>query len=87
VLGELPELPGIVDFALDWELLHRLFPEQRARYVQNVSKTLRLRGQHLSLCFSEQDPQFGGSGKFREKLRRLKVNPVDREIIAVEVED
>ncbi len=36
VLGELKELGGPFDFALDWELLHHLFPDQRTRYVRMV---------------------------------------------------
>lgn len=66
VLGDLKELPGTFDFAFDWEVLHHLFPEQRTRYVRNVWAKLAPRGLYLSLCFSEQDPQFGGSGKCRE---------------------
>jgi hypothetical protein len=31
-----------------------------------VHKTLNLGGKYLSVCFSEKDPQFGGSGKYRE---------------------
>jgi cyclopropane fatty-acyl-phospholipid synthase-like methyltransferase len=65
VLGELQELTGCFDFALDWELLHHLYPDQRPTYVQNVWDKLVPDGLYLSLCFSENDPQFGGSGKFR----------------------
>jgi len=65
VLGDLPELTKPFDFAFDWELLHHLFPEHRGKYVQNVWAKLAPHGLYLSLCFSEQDPQFGGSGKFR----------------------
>ncbi len=31
-----------------------------------MHKTLNLGGKYLSVCFSEKDPQFGGSGKYRE---------------------
>jgi SAM-dependent methyltransferase len=65
VLGGLTELAGPFDFAFDWELLHHLFPEQRKKYVRNVWAQLGPHGRYLSLCFSEQDPQFGGSGKYR----------------------
>jgi len=66
VLGDLKEVRGTFDFALDWELLHHLFPEQREKYVQNVWGKMNPGGRYLSLCFSEKDPQFGGSGKYRE---------------------
>lgn len=66
VLGDLREVDGTFDLAYDWELLHHLYPEQRDQYMRNVSVKLRPRGSYLSLCFSEQDPQFGGQGKYRK---------------------
>jgi SAM-dependent methyltransferase len=65
VLGDLNEVEGTFGFAYDWELLHHLFPEQRKKYVENVHRKLGPGGSYLSLCFSEQDPQFGGTGKYR----------------------
>lgn len=65
VLGELPMIGEGYGFAYDWELLHHVFPEDRERYVRNVHTVLSPRGTYLSLCFSEDDPQFGGSGKYR----------------------
>lgn len=66
VLGDLKEVKETFDFAYDWELLHHVFPDQRRRYVQNVHGKLNSKGRYLSLCFSERDPQFGGSGKYRK---------------------
>lgn len=66
VLGDLKEVRETFDFAFDWELLHHLFPTQREKYVKNVCGKLDPRGHYLSLCFSEKNPQFGGSGKYRE---------------------
>lgn len=66
VLGDLESVKGTFDFAYDWELLHHIFPEQRKHYVENVYGKLNPKGRYLSLCFSEDDPQFGGSGKYRE---------------------
>jgi SAM-dependent methyltransferase len=66
VLGDLKEAGGTFDFACDWELLHHIFPEQRTKYVENVSRLLNPKGRYLSVCFSEKSPQFGGSGKYRE---------------------
>ena len=66
VRGDLAALAGPCDFAFDWELLHHIFPEDRQRYVANVGRLLRADGTYLSVCFSEDDPQFGGTGKYRK---------------------
>jgi SAM-dependent methyltransferase len=66
VMGDLEEAGGTFDFAYDWELLHHIFPEQRTKYVENVSRLLDPNGRYLSVCFSEKNLQFGGSGKYRD---------------------
>jgi len=66
VLGNLNEIKEKFYFAYDWELLHHIFPEQRKIYVENVYKILNLGGKYLSVCFSEKDPEFGGSIKYRK---------------------
>ncbi len=63
---DLPGLYAVFDFAFDWELLHHIFPEDRDRYAGNVERLLKLEGMYLSVCFSEDDPQFGGVGKYRK---------------------
>ncbi len=65
VLGDLADLGEPYDFAYDWELLHHIFPADRERYVGNVSRLLKPGAPYLSVCFSEDDPQFGGTGKYR----------------------
>lgn len=60
------EVSGLFDIAYDWEVLHHVFPEDREKYVRNVSKLLKTRGQYMSVCFSEDSPQFGGKGKYRK---------------------
>ena len=65
VLGDLCEVKETFDFAIDWELLHHIFPEQRMMYVENVYKLLNHRGKYLSVCFSKKDKEFGGSGDYR----------------------
>jgi len=57
---------GAFDFAFDWEVLHHVFPEQRAAYLDNVHRMLRPGGTYLSVCFSEADPAFEGTGKYRD---------------------
>jgi len=66
VLGNLDEIKETFDFAYDWELLHHIFPEQRKKYVENVYGILNPKGKYLSVCFSEKEVEFGGSGKYRE---------------------
>jgi len=65
VLGRLNRVKGPFDFIYDWDLLHHIFPEKRLKYVENVYRLLRTGGKYFSVCFSEKDPQFGGSGKYR----------------------
>jgi len=66
VTGNLPECNSRSDFVYDWELLHHIFPEDREKYIDNVHRLLNPGGRYLSVCFSEEDPQFGGSGKYRK---------------------
>jgi SAM-dependent methyltransferase len=66
VLGNLEEVKDTYDFAYDWSLLHHVYPEKRSIYVDNVNKILNSGGHYLSVCFSEKDLLFGGSGKYRE---------------------
>jgi SAM-dependent methyltransferase len=66
VVDELDEVNQSWDFAYGWGLLHHIFPEQRQKYVENVSRILNPKGKFLSLCFSEKDTGFGGSGKYRD---------------------
>jgi len=66
LLYNLNELSGRFDFAFDWEVLHHIFPDDRKRYIKNVVNLLRSGARYFSVCFSEKDPQFGGSGKFRK---------------------
>jgi cyclopropane fatty-acyl-phospholipid synthase-like methyltransferase len=52
-------------FVYDWEVLHHVFPENRKDYVRKVAEALAPDGNYFSVCFNEQDPNFGGAGKFR----------------------
>jgi SAM-dependent methyltransferase len=65
LLGDLSEINEKYDFAYDWELLHHIFPDHREKYVNNVCRLLNPKGRYLSVCFSEDSPQFGGTGKYR----------------------
>jgi SAM-dependent methyltransferase len=65
LLGDLHEVAGTFGFAYDYELLHHLLPEERAVYLHNVHRLTGPQATYLSVCFSEDDPQFGGRGKLR----------------------
>lgn len=66
LLGDLHPVEGTFDFAYDYELLHHLLPEERAVYIKNVHRLTRLDATYLSVCFSDDDPHFGGHGKTRK---------------------
>jgi SAM-dependent methyltransferase len=66
LLGDLQAVEGTFDFAYDYELLHHLLPEERAVYIKNVHRLTNPQATYLSVCFSEEDPQFGGHGKTRK---------------------
>lgn len=59
-------LKNTFDFGLDWEVLHHVFPESRPAFVAAVAGMLRPGATHLSVCFSDRDPGFGGVGKHRQ---------------------
>ena len=61
VLSDMSDIQETFDFAYDWQLLHHIFPEDREKYIMNVHRLLNPGGQYLSVCFSEESPQFGGS--------------------------
>jgi SAM-dependent methyltransferase len=65
LIGDLHELQERFDFAFDWEFLHHIFPDDRQTYVRNVARVMNRGAPYLSVSFSETDPQFGGTGKFR----------------------
>jgi SAM-dependent methyltransferase len=65
ILAGLPEITETFDFAYDWSLLHHVFPLDRKRYVETVCRLLAPGGKYLSVCFSEQDAGFGGTGHTR----------------------
>lgn len=66
ILGDLKQIQSTFNFAYDWELLHHIFPSDREKYIPNVYRLLNPGGQYLSVCFSEENLQFGRVGKFRK---------------------
>ncbi len=65
VLGGLAEITEVFDFAYDWSLLHHIFSEDRRQYIETVHRLLVPGGKYLSVCFSDKDAGFGGTGKLR----------------------
>lgn len=66
LLGDLHKVKETFDFGYDWEVLHHIFPEDRENYIKNVYNVLKPGALYFSVCFSEEDPQFGDAGKFRK---------------------
>jgi len=52
------------DFAWEWEVLHHIAPALRPAWVRNLHHLLNPGAAYISVCFSEDDEQFG-SGKMR----------------------
>lgn len=65
VLSGVWGLPEFFEFAYDWALLHHIFPDRRKEYVETVHRLLVAEGKYLSVCFSDKDDAFGGTGKYR----------------------
>ena len=66
VLCDLDKIKKGWDFAYEWGLLHLIPCPDRPKYVESVWRLLNDNGKYLSLCFSEHDTYFEGSGKYRE---------------------
>lgn len=67
LLGDLKKvMKGTFDFAFEWEVLHHIYPEQRQNYIESVSQFLNPGGIYFSVCFSEKDTTFAGTGKYRK---------------------
>ncbi|TKG93775.1 class I SAM-dependent methyltransferase [Puteibacter caeruleilacunae] len=54
------------DFGMEWQVLHQIFPEHRAQYIANVNRLLNPDAYYLAVCFSEENKNFGGEGKYRK---------------------
>lgn len=66
LLGDVSDLHDSFDLAIDWEVLHHVFPDDRQKFVDNIHAMLRPSGIYLSVSFSERDSTFQGDGKFRD---------------------
>ncbi len=65
-VANLDKINDKFDFVFEWAILHHIIPEQRQKYVENIKGILNKDGKYLSVCFNDQNPDFGQKGK---KLR------------------
>jgi len=62
-VSDLDKINDKFDFVFEWAILHHIIPEQRQKYVENIKEILNKRGKYLSICFNNQNPDFGAKGK------------------------
>ena len=62
-VAHLDEMNNKFDFVFEWAILHHIMPEQRQKYVENIKGILNKGGKYLSICFNNQNPDFGAKGK------------------------
>jgi 2-polyprenyl-3-methyl-5-hydroxy-6-metoxy-1,4-benzoquinol methylase len=72
-------LPGPFEFAFEYEVLHHIHPEFREKYISNVRSLLTPGALYLAVCFSINDPNFGGTGKYRNTTIGTNLYFSDRE--------
>ncbi|MDT8324524.1 MAG: class I SAM-dependent methyltransferase [Bacteroidota bacterium] len=59
-----PAITEKFDFAWEWEVLHHIAPVLRPAWMHNLHHLLNPGASYVSVCFSEEDEQFG-TGKLR----------------------
>jgi len=62
-VADLDKINDKFDFVFEWAILHHIMPEQRQKYIENIKKILNKGGKYLSICFNNQNPDFGAKGK------------------------
>ena len=62
-INDLDKINDKFDFIFEWAILHHIIPKQRQKYVKNIKRILSKRGKYLSICFNNQNPDFGAKGK------------------------
>lgn len=73
-IADLERLEEKFDFVLEWGLMHQIMPLERQKYVNDVAELLNERGKYLSVCFSEQSPEFGYPGrKYRRSPSEMRL--------------
>jgi len=59
---DLSGLKDEFDFVFEWAVMHHVQYRERKRYVEEVYKVLREGGKYFSICFNDQNPDFGKVG-------------------------
>lgn len=62
-ITDLDKLDEKFDFIFEWALLHHIMPPQRQKHVESIKRILNKGGKYLSICFNNQNPDFGVKGK------------------------
>jgi len=62
-VADLGKLDDKFDFVFEWAILHHISPELRQKYLESVSGVLNKGGKYLSVCFNNQNPDFGMKGE------------------------
>jgi len=62
-VADLDKINDKFDFVFEWAILHHIMPEQRQKYTENIKRILNKGGNYLSVCFNNQNPDFGAKGK------------------------
>ncbi|MCK4729891.1 MAG: class I SAM-dependent methyltransferase [Candidatus Aenigmarchaeota archaeon] len=62
-VDDLDKINDKFDFVFEWAILHHIMSEQRQKYVKNIKRILNVEGKYLSICFNNQNPDFGAKGK------------------------
>jgi len=62
-VADLDKIEDKFDFVFEWAILHHIMPEQREKYVEDIKHVLNKGGKYLSVCFNNQNPDFGAKGK------------------------
>ncbi len=66
---DLDKIVDKFDFIFEWAILHHIKFEQRKKYVENIKYILNKKGKYLSICFNNENSDFGMKGK------RLRIIP------------
>jgi cyclopropane fatty-acyl-phospholipid synthase-like methyltransferase len=59
-LARLTERVGVFDSAIDSAVFHTFSDDERPRYAESVAAAVRAGGGLFLMCFSEQEPDWGG---------------------------
>lgn len=74
-LGTLAERIGRFDSGIDSGVFHTFPDGERSRYVDSVAAAVRPGGQLILMCFSEQEPDWGGPRRVRQAEIREAFGP------------